>query len=216
MRSDSDEAFVVEHTALVRGMAAKVRAELNLDVELDDLAQYGFAGLLEARRRFEQGRGVPFTAFAHYRIRGAILDGVRHMAHVSRRTQERIRRLQALSRSMEGLQLARESSPARLEDVVTSALSHFDAATSAAAVAALAISEEPAPSPEDAVVTQFERARLRRALNKLPDREQAVLRALYFEERVLDDICVELRISSRATASRIHTRALAILRSALE
>ena len=44
---------------------------------LDDLRSFGGEGLLDAARRFDPGRGVPFDCWAQLQIRGAILDGVR-------------------------------------------------------------------------------------------------------------------------------------------
>lgn len=53
-------------------------------VELDDLIGWGYLGLIEAADRFDESRGVPFRSFAHYRIKGAIYDGLRREfgAHV--------------------------------------------------------------------------------------------------------------------------------------
>jgi RNA polymerase sigma factor (sigma-70 family) len=44
---------------------------------LDDLRSFGGEGLLDAARRFDPGRGVPFEYWAQLQIRSAILDGVR-------------------------------------------------------------------------------------------------------------------------------------------
>ena len=46
-------------------------------VDRDELARAGALGLVEAARRFDESRGVPFDRFAAQRIRGAILDAVR-------------------------------------------------------------------------------------------------------------------------------------------
>jgi RNA polymerase sigma factor (sigma-70 family) len=42
--------------------------------QIEDLTQAGTIGLLEACRRFDSDREVPFAAYARPRIRGAILD----------------------------------------------------------------------------------------------------------------------------------------------
>jgi len=44
---------------------------------VDDLRTFGLEGLLEAARRFDPARGVPFAQWARLQIRSAILDGVR-------------------------------------------------------------------------------------------------------------------------------------------
>ena len=41
-------------------------------------------GLLEAAERFDETRGVAFTTFSYYRIRGAIFDGLRQLGWMNR------------------------------------------------------------------------------------------------------------------------------------
>src|SRR5438309_11308233 len=55
----------------------------------------GQQGLLEAARRFDEGRGVSFRRFANYRVRGSMLDGIRKSAPLPRRAHARIRALAA-------------------------------------------------------------------------------------------------------------------------
>src|SRR6476646_2648887 len=46
---------------------------------MDELISYGQVGLLEAADRFDAKVGANFLTFAHYRIKGAIFDGLRKM-----------------------------------------------------------------------------------------------------------------------------------------
>src|SRR3970282_2428224 len=62
---------------LVRTIARMMSHGLPAVVELDDLVHDGVVGLLECARRFDPSRGVNFRTYARYRIRGAILDGLR-------------------------------------------------------------------------------------------------------------------------------------------
>jgi RNA polymerase sigma factor for flagellar operon FliA len=48
-------------------------------VSREDLFGYAYLGLVEAASRFDPNRGVPFDAFATFRIRGAIYDGLKKM-----------------------------------------------------------------------------------------------------------------------------------------
>jgi RNA polymerase sigma factor (sigma-70 family) len=72
------ERWVVSHLALVRSIARRMRGS-GLPVEEDDLVSAGTIGLIEAVDRFEPDRGVPFAAFAHRRIRGAMIDEIRQL-----------------------------------------------------------------------------------------------------------------------------------------
>lgn len=98
MRLDDEETFlkfapVVELTA--RSMAAS-RPEL----QYDDLYQDGCIGLLEAIQRYRHDSGVPFAAYARFRIKGAMIDGLRHTNwnfRKARSTDERRRRSREVS-----------------------------------------------------------------------------------------------------------------------
>ena len=113
-----------ESLGLVEAIARQVKKIVGNAVELAELISFGREGLLEAARRFDPSRGVPFRAYASYRVRGAIFDGLRKLSRLSRRTHERINGLAAAASVGEGA----------LEDVVTAA----SAPTAAQADAALA------------------------------------------------------------------------------
>jgi RNA polymerase sigma factor for flagellar operon FliA len=51
-------------------------------VDLDELVGLGAQGLVDAERRFDAGRGVPFSAYARARVQGAMLDGLRALSPV--------------------------------------------------------------------------------------------------------------------------------------
>ena len=86
--ASADDDFVREHEGFVRSIALRVRAEMDLTCELDDLVSAGFHGLLEAKSRFDATRGVQFSTFAYYRVRGACIDSVRKMAYLPRRAHQ--------------------------------------------------------------------------------------------------------------------------------
>lgn len=52
--------------------------------ELDELVGDGMVALVEAAERFDPERGVPFTAFARHRVRGAMVDGYRRLRRTGR------------------------------------------------------------------------------------------------------------------------------------
>ena len=56
-----------------------MRKQFNAQLEMDELIAYGQIGLLEAAERFDPKVGANFLTFAHYRIKGAIFDGLRKM-----------------------------------------------------------------------------------------------------------------------------------------
>ena len=70
-------AMIEEHLPLVKHIVFQVAVNFPRHVEREELARAGALGLVEAARRYDEARGVPFERFAAQRIRGAILDAVR-------------------------------------------------------------------------------------------------------------------------------------------
>jgi RNA polymerase sigma factor for flagellar operon FliA len=215
-----DDDFVREHEPLVRKIATRLRADMELGLPLEDLVAWGFHGLIEARARFEADRGVQFSTFAYYRIRGSMIDGVRKMAYLPRRLHHMRRVAEAADFVAEATAEARAgASEAQLADTEATLGAIDDVLgkiTAAFVIDALGQSEEaPRPDAESTLIAGEDQQRVRAALATLPEREAIVIQRFYFEEKVLDDVAAELGVS-RSWASRIHTRALGLLRDALE
>ena len=111
--------LIEDYTALVSYIAWEVYHEWNLrggrsgDFEAKELIQVGWLGLLEAARRFDPNRGIKFSTFATYRIRGAILDYLG--APLIRLPRARQQRLAEIDRARKQLQqLGQEPLLARL------------------------------------------------------------------------------------------------------
>ena len=84
-----------EHLHLVEQIAFGIKKHLPAHVDLHDLIQDGRIGLLDAARRYEAGRGVPFGAYARRRISGSILDGLRRADYLRRHTRDKVKRGEA-------------------------------------------------------------------------------------------------------------------------
>lgn len=213
-----DDAFVKEHEGLVRNIAGRVRKELDLHCELDDLVAWGFQGLIEARARFDSSRGVQFGTFAHYRVRGAVIDGVRKMAYLSRRAHIARKVAEAADDLLEHEAATRAASPEARADVQQTVQAIDDVLgklTAAFVIASVGQDDSASPEPADEqLIRADESVRVREAVAKLPEREAKVVRGLYFEGRLLDDVAKELGVS-KSWASRIHTKALALMKGSL-
>ena len=66
---------VTQHLGLVYSIANKVALSWKL-VEYDDLVGWGMLGLVKASERWMPSRGVTFSTYASYRIRGQMMDAV--------------------------------------------------------------------------------------------------------------------------------------------
>lgn len=72
---------------LVRPIARRIHGGLPVGIDIDDLVQQGYFGLVEAMSRFEAGRR--FETFARQRISGSVHDYLRKIDHVPRLTRTR-------------------------------------------------------------------------------------------------------------------------------
>ena len=190
--------FITQHEKMVHGLANRLRRELSLRGDLDDLIAFGFGGLLEARHRFDPGRGVRFQTFAYHRVRGAMLDGVRKMSQLPRRAHER-------------LQAAAEPTPTAAPTALDRAFTRMSA-LSAGTVLQGRFGDE---SPEAVLLKNESVTRLLQALPSLSPRQRVLVRGFYFDGRSIDAMAQELGIS-KSWASRLHTNALRELREALD
>jgi RNA polymerase sigma factor FliA len=216
----TDEAFVEAHRALVVATATKVRRELDLVVPLDDLIQFGFYGLLDARRRFDPTRGAQLSTYAYYRIRGAIIDGVRKMAYLPRRAHARLRALEGGDAALEAIGDSRAADAGARTDRARTAADIDEALgrlTAAYVLSAVGQDEDAAQpeNPEERLLGRELSGRIERAVGALPERERALVMGFYFEGRRFDEVAAELGIS-KSWASRLHTKALGLVKAALE
>lgn len=214
----SEQAFIEEHRNLVRSVAQRLMQQYELRAEMEDLESAGFRGLIEAKRRFDPSRGVQFNTFAYYRIRGAVLDEIRRMAYVPRGLHRRAQAASGGDRLLEEVGRTRAANPRTRDDLdatvdaLDSALSRLTTAWVLGAVGQADDVED--QTPEAAFFEHEEGARVREAVSGLPEREQALVAGFYFEGRRFDEVAAELGIS-KSWASRLHVKALELLRAAL-
>lgn len=208
---------------LVTAIGGQLRNCVGSLVDRDDLLSYGRAGLLDAARRFDSSKGVPFRAYAAIRIRGAMIDGVRANAPLPRRAHERLRGLAAVDRAHEGA-LDDAYAPGATEmsaQAADQALSeHLASMATAMALGMVgtpvrgqddpssALSHE--QSPEEAASDAEMRDAVRRALDGLPSQEAELVRRHYLQGDRFDEVAADLGLS-KSWASRLHSKALARL-----
>jgi RNA polymerase sigma factor for flagellar operon FliA len=198
-------------------------ASLSSHVSMDDLEGYGAEGLIDAVDRYDPARGVQFSTFASYRIRGAIYDGIRAEDWVPRSVRRKAREL---DRSRAALAAAQGEQPT--EDEEASALEISVAALRAwksqAALAQLTsldyeTAPEHVPSPEvvatqeplAAYLVEEERQAVNRAIARLPERERSVVSMSFGAGLTLAEIGQRLGVTE-SRVCQIRTAALKRIR----
>jgi RNA polymerase sigma factor for flagellar operon FliA len=179
---------ITAHMDLVKSMAGDIGGRpLGRGIDLDDLVGYGTIGLVEAATRFEE-RGVPFSAFARPRIYGAIVDGIRAQHWFGRRADRRLR----IYRVGHDWQVA------------------VDAGHQAYNVRR---NGRPMVCPPTEAGDATEHVAV--ALQGLPVLERRVVELHHYQQKTISQAARELGIC-RPWTSRLHSRALVALRTALE
>jgi RNA polymerase sigma factor for flagellar operon FliA len=221
MAADRDR-LVAQHLSLVQAIAAKLKRSLGRSIEFDDLVGYGTKGLLEAAERFDATQGAAFTTFAYYRVRGAMLDGLRTMGWYSRadyaryRAEERANEyLQNQSeRDTAGQQAGGKSDRAEAMESIAEILGGVATIHITSLEAAASVADEKLPAPDADIQRVQANAQVRKALAGLPEKERALMEMYYFGDKNLEEAGAALGLS-KSWACRLHARAVGLLRDAL-
>ncbi len=222
----SKQAMVQEYLPLVRRVALHVASRLPSQVELCDLTQAGFLGLLDAAAKYDVSKGVRFWTYAELRIRGSILDSLRALDWLPRSVRRRRRELDAASARLECL-LGRAPSDEELAtelELSTTRLRKIVEEVRRAEVRAervegvddidVFVRDPKGSDPHDLLERRELIALLASAVERLGERERLVMTLYYHEELTMKEIGDVLGVNE-SRVSQIHTKAVRTLRSRL-
>ncbi|HEX5657749.1 MAG TPA: sigma-70 family RNA polymerase sigma factor [Polyangiales bacterium] len=213
MRADAEAEA---HQELVDKVVRRLSRELDLSCDPEDLRAWGQQGLLEARQRFDASRGVRFSTFAYYRVRGAVIDGVRKQGWLRRRAYAKLKAYEAADRVSEpvGEQEAQQAS-ATVEQRAAQVSEILGKISAAYLLSALGQGDDATPeTPEEHVDLVMTRQVVNRDLAELPERERVLLQAVYFEGATIEEAGARMGLS-KSWASRMHAKALDRMRKSL-
>jgi RNA polymerase sigma factor FliA len=212
---ESKPQILDKYGPYVRSLAAQVRKQFNSQFEMDELVAWGQIGLLEAAERYDSRVGANFLTFAHYRIKGAIYDGLRKMGILKGGVAASERANSYLSNLNDRSSPSRGSTEDDVRDI-SSAVAGLAMvyATSLEGNDGLQVSDEQLPADERIQLEQMRR-RVRTAMGKLPEKERKLLDGYYFQNKTLEEAGAEIG-QSKSWASRLHARAVETLKQLLE
>jgi len=204
------------HMGFARSIARRHhREQAGADIEVSDLYQCAYTGLLEALDRFDPERGTPFRAFAAHRISGSVLDGIARASEVREQLSWRRRVRRERVRSLAECEHADEI-PAveRLAELALGLALGF-------MLEGTGLFEDGEAGGENAPHTAYESAawketvdHLQAELAALPEREQVILRQHYINGVSFDDLASLMSVS-KGRISQLHGAALLLLRRRL-
>jgi len=71
------DRLISNYIPFLKGIVNRVYSKLPKTVDIMDLENYAYMGLIDAIKKFDLNRSIKFETYATYRIKGAIIDGVR-------------------------------------------------------------------------------------------------------------------------------------------
>ncbi|KOP82157.1 FliA/WhiG family RNA polymerase sigma factor [Cytobacillus solani] len=224
--------LVQKYLPLVSYHVQRISVNLPRNVSRDDLRSLGLMGLYDALEKFEPNRDLKFDTYASFRIRGAILDGLRKEDWLPRNTREKAKKIEAAIEKLEQ-RLARKVTIQEIslevnmtEEEVHSVMNeHFFANV-------LSIDEKPSDQddkdgqsfiikdestemPEEKLIKDEMIAEMVNLISQLNEKEQLVVSLFYKEELTLTEIGQVMNLST-SRISQIHSKAIFKLRHALE
>lgn len=224
------ELLIKKYMPLVTYHVQRIGAGLPKNVSRDDLTSLGMLGLFDALNKFDINRDLKFDTYASFRVRGAIIDGLRKEDWLPRSAREKAKKMEVQIETLEQ-QLMRHATPEELahfmnvtvDEVYQTVQEHFFSNV-------LSINEQQdqeetegksfvirdnlTKTPEQTVVKAELIQDLIDNIQQLNEKEQLVLSLFYTEEMTLTEIGEMLELST-SRISQIHSKALFKLRKLL-
>lgn len=226
-------ARIEAHLPLVKHVVFQVAVHFPRHVDREELARAGALGLVEASRRYDESRGVPFERFAAQRIRGAILDTVRAADWAPRSVRLLARRLEAaeqqlaselgrvpsLSEMAKQLNVSIEELGKLQDRLFRSVVLALDHETSDDGEEELSLvdvlTDRSAIEPSEDLETRELHNYLRDAVQLLPERQRLVVVGYFLEGKSSQDLAAFLDVTE-SRISQLRSEALRNLKLGIE
>jgi RNA polymerase sigma factor for flagellar operon FliA len=199
------------HIGYAHAIAAEMLKKYPASVDRRDIESAAELGLVQAARAYDSSRGIAFTTFAYYRIRGAIYDELRQI-HRASKFEEAANEYMADYTSAPTPSSASKPFPEEVReisaDIATTYLLSLQSRPQAP-VAPMNL------SPVDQLLWNEQRDQVRSALQGLPEKQRKVVESYYFCDLTFEEIGKQLGLS-KSWVSRVHARGLQMMRRILQ
>ncbi len=216
--------LATDHLPLVAHLVREISGRVPASVDRDDLRSAGLVALVSASQAFDPSRGVPFSAYAATRIRGALLDELRSVDWASRSVRRRGREIEATRQRLAAARGAFPDAAAVAEALGLTAgdVVRADAEVVRASVLSIHGADRDLtddvptadPGPAEVAVRVERLAYLADAVAELAERLRAVVQGYFLDERPMAEIAAELGVTE-SRISQLRAEALVLLRGAL-
>jgi RNA polymerase sigma factor FliA len=234
--SISQENLVKQYGYLVEQMANRMSVSIpHRIIPREDLISLGYIGLIEAIKKFDYKKGFQFETFGLWRIKGAMLDGIRKMDWVPRGLREKAKKLNSAFRHLEQT-LLRSPTDEELSKYLNLSLEEVDQVISALSVSSMLSLNEPVNGNDDEGKEQIRLDQIKddnstsqehqmlmiefknimaESIDKMPEKEKLVISLFYYEGLSQVEIAEVLDLT-KGRISQIHSKAILRLRQSFE
>ena len=226
------DRLVVNYSPLVKYVAGRISGRVGGPLDQEDVVASGLFGLLKAVETYDPGRRTKFESYAISKIRWSILDELRKVDPLSRRTRLRAHQMER-TRDELFQKLGREPTESELVGRLGISVTEHRAFLEQYARAQVRslearlecqggpsaglhdlIGDDSATDPASAAEVAEVRARLVRAIEDLGEQERVVTTFYYYEGLTLKEIGRVLHLTEGRISQILHS-ALAQLRQSL-
>ncbi len=219
------ESLIVDNMNLVKKIAWHMHGRVRSAIEIEDLMQIGYFGLVTAAQKYSPKEGATFASYAVLRIRGAIVDHLRKSSNLCRTTIQMQQKQKKAVQSLVG-SLQREPEPSEIAEKMGLDLNEYrewEKAFNANVHQSLdEVYDEYSMwfvSKDNTPEENLDRSQLKNiltdALKELPPKEAMVIQLYYVEELNVYEIAEVMEITT-GRVSQIKKSAVLLLRSNIE
>lgn len=223
--------LISKYKPLVYYHVERISQSLPKNISKDELRSLGYIGLYDALEKFDPSRDLKFDTYASFRIRGAIIDGLRKEDWLPRKTREKAKKIEATIEKLEQKYLRNVNAEEvaselniPVEEVYTTINEYFYANILSMddtindqddSEQSFVLKDHREKTPEDHLIEAERIQDLKNVIRELNEKEQLVLSLFYKEELTFTEIGQMLNLST-SRISQIHSKALFKLKSLLE
>ncbi|QCJ42409.1 FliA/WhiG family RNA polymerase sigma factor [Bacillus sp. S3] len=232
----AQEKLVKQYMHLVERVANKLSLAIpQRIIPKEDLISLGYIGLIEAIQHFDYKKGFQFETYGLWRIKGAMLDGIRKMDWIPRGLREKAKILNSAFRDLEQ-SLMRTPSEEELSQYLSISVDEIDQTMAALSFSTLLSLDEPMKDsdeegkqqnrldhlqddnsiPQEQHLQRLEFGKMiTHCIDKMTENERLVLTLFYYEGLSQVEIAEVLNLT-KGRISQIHSKAIFRVRQDFE
>ena len=227
------DELIMKYAPLVKNIVGRMASKLPIDVsDREDLINVGIIGLMSALEKFDKSRKVQFETYARFRIRGAVLDELRARDWVPRSTRSKDNKLEEVFSRLQK-ELGRSPDEEEVARHLGISLDEYFKLLDESRCVSL-ISSEDLPhnyfdnhgqdeamekidfgNPLDLLANRELKAKLKEAIDDLPEKERLVLSLYYYEELTMKEIGKVMELTE-SRVCQLHSQATVRLRTVVK